>query len=386
MIKKDRLIRTLQALIRINSENPSGTEHRIAAWVTGYLSKLGLPCSRHIFKKDRPNIIARIKGESADSSANPSRRSLLITPHLDTVPAGKGWRYDPFAGRIIGSRIYGLGATDCKCNLAVALETIHSLREERAVLGYDLVFAATADEESGSTYGLIPLMRKGVLDVDAAVVLDADDFEVIVAQKGLLHLKISVEGKRAHGAYPWLGINAIDLMTRILSGLKRYGFKSVRKNPYLRRPTINVGTIRGGDKVNIVAGWCECELDFRYLPGMSVQTIIADVKRLVRSIARHATVKIEGVQKPYEIDRSHPLVRSYLGALRSAGRRGAVRGSEGATVITFFQEKGIPAIATGFGCSGCAHMVDEYVTVDNLYRGGLVLEGFLRTMRFADRS
>jgi succinyl-diaminopimelate desuccinylase len=383
MIKKDRLIRTLQALIRINSENPSGTEHKIASWVSGYLGKLGLSCSQHVFKKDRPNVIARIKGESADSS----RSSLLITPHLDTVPAGKGWRYDPFAGRIIGSRIYGLGATDCKCNLAVALETIHSLREERAVLGYDLVFAATADEESGSTYGLIPLMRKGMLNVDAAVVLDADDFEVIVAQKGLIHMKLSVQGKRAHGAYPWLGINAIDLMARILSGLKKYRFKVVRKNAYLRQPTINVGTIRGGDKVNIVAGWCECELDFRFLPGMSAQAIIADVKRLVRSIARNSAVKIEGIQKPYEIDRSHPLVRAYLGALRDrAGRRAAVHGSEGATVITFFQERGIPAIATGFGCSGCAHMVNEYVTVDNLYQGGLVLEGFLRTMRFAPEA
>jgi succinyl-diaminopimelate desuccinylase len=383
MIKKDRLIRTLQALIRINSENPSGTERRIASWVSGYLGKLGLSCSQPVFKKDRPNVIARIRGESAGSS----RSSLLITPHLDTVPAGKGWRHDPFAGRIIGSRIYGLGATDCKCNLAVALETIHSLREERAVLGYDLVFAATADEESGSTYGLIPLMRKGMLNVDAAVVLDADDFEVIVAQKGLIHMKLSVQGKRAHGAYPWLGINAIDLMARILSGLKKYRFKVVRKNAYLRQPTINVGTIRGGDKVNIVAGWCECELDFRFLPGMSAQAIIADVKRLVRSIAGNSTVKIEGIQKPYEIDRSHPLVRAYLDALRDrAGRRAAVHGSEGATVITFFQERGIPAIATGFGCSGCAHMVNEYVTVDNLYRGGLVLERFLRTMRFAPEA
>lgn len=382
MIKKDRLIRTLQALIRINSENPSGTEREIAAWVAGYLGKLGLSCSQRAFKKDRPNVIARIKGESADSS----RRSLLITPHLDTVPAGKGWRHDPFAGRIIGSRIYGLGATDCKCNLAVALETIHSLREERVILGYDLVFAATADEESGSTYGLVPLMRKGILDVDAAVVLDADDFEVIIAQKGLLHMKLSVQGKRAHGAYPWLGINAIDLMARILLGLKKYRFKAVRKNAYLRPSTINVGTIRGGDKVNIVAGWCECELDFRYLPGMSGQAIIADVKRFVRSIARQSAVKIEGIQKPYEIDRGHPLVCAYLDALRSGGRRARVRGSEGATVITFFQERGIPAIATGFGCSGCAHMVDEYVTIDNLYRGGLVLEGFLRTMRFAPKS
>ena len=95
------------------------------------------------------------------------------------------------------------------------------------------------------------------------------------------------------------------------------------------------------------------------------------------------SVEVEGIQKPYEIDRRHPLVSSYLAALGALGKPRRVHGSEGATVITFFQDRGIPAIATGFGCSGCAHMVDEYVTIDNIYNGGLILENFLRTMRFA---
>jgi acetylornithine deacetylase/succinyl-diaminopimelate desuccinylase-like protein len=59
-----------------------------------------------------------------------------------------------------------------------------------------------------------------------------------------------------------------------------------------------------------------------------------------------------------------------------------LKGSEGATVITFFQEKNIPAIATGFGSKGCAHIADEYVAIDNLYKGTLVLEEFLRSYRF----
>ncbi|MFA5099368.1 MAG: M20 family metallopeptidase [Candidatus Omnitrophota bacterium] len=374
MIKKDRLIKTLQALIRIHSENPAGTEKEIAAWVGAYLAKLGIISRRYVFQKDRPNVIARIKGAS--------RKSLLITPHLDTVPAGEGWRYDPFSGRISGGRIYGLGATDCKCNLAVALEAIRSLCEDKVTLGYDLVFAATADEESGSAYGLIPLIQKGLLRVDAAVVLDADDFEVIVAQKGLLHMKVAMRGKRAHGAYPWLGVNAIDQMAGFLSRLHSYRFAGVRKNQYLRMPTINVGTIRGGDKVNIVAGWCESELDIRFLPGMPARKIIADIRRMAGACSKHVSVEIEGIQKPYEIDRSHPLVSSYLEALGACGKRMRVHGSEGATVITFFQDRGIPAIATGFGCSGCAHMVDEYVTVDNIYTGGRILDNFLRTLTF----
>ncbi|MFA6383836.1 MAG: M20 family metallopeptidase [Candidatus Omnitrophota bacterium] len=376
MIKKSRLIKTLQALIRIHSENPGGSEKDIAAWVAAYLSRLGIASRQHVFQKGRPNVIARLKGSGA------VRKSLLITPHLDTVPAGKGWRHDPFTGHVSGGRIYGLGSTDCKCNIAVALETIHSLREDNVTLGYDLVFAATADEESGSVHGLIPLIQKGLLRVDAAVVLDADDFEVIVAQKGLVHLKLTMRGRRAHGAYPWLGVNAIDQMSGFLSRLRDYRFKKTKKNPYLRMPTINVGTIRGGDKVNIVAGWCSCELDVRYLPGMSAHKIIADIRRLARAFSKHVSVEIGDIQKPYEIDRSHPLVTAYLDALGACAKPRRVHGSEGATVITFFQDRGIPAIATGFGCSGRAHMVDEYALVKNVYTGGKILDKFLRTLMF----
>jgi acetylornithine deacetylase/succinyl-diaminopimelate desuccinylase-like protein len=58
-----------------------------------------------------------------------------------------------------------------------------------------------------------------------------------------------------------------------------------------------------------------------------------------------------------------------------------IKGSEGATVITFFQDQGIPAVATGFGCEGKAHAADEYITIDNLHSGALVLEEFLKNYK-----
>ncbi len=60
-----------------------------------------------------------------------------------------------------------------------------------------------------------------------------------------------------------------------------------------------------------------------------------------------------------------------------------IKGSEGATVITFFQNKNIPAVATGFTSSGCAHTADEYAKIDNLYKGALVLEEFLKKYQFS---
>jgi len=385
MVNKKRLIKLTQKLIQVNSENPPGDESRIAAFVKNYLEKLGLKTKIYEFKKKRSNVVAHLLGRN-------KKRCLLITPHLDTVPAGESWHFSPFQGKIRAGRIYGLGATDCKGNLASSLEAINSIVEDGTVLDYNLIFAATADEENGSGLGLLPLLDKGILNPDAAVVLDSDDFNIIITQKGLMHLKVKIQGRKAHGAYPWQGINAIDIAVDILKELKTHKF-IYAKNKYLKPPTLNIGTIKGGDKVNVVADWCEFELDVRFLPGMSEGAILKYIQGIIRKYARKfsrlsgmpqnaATIEIEGIQKPYWINKNQPLVKYLKMAAKKLKIQPRIKGSEGATTITFFQEKDIPAIATGFGCEGCAHITDEYVKINNLYKGTMVLEEFLKIYRF----
>jgi succinyl-diaminopimelate desuccinylase len=378
MINKKRLIKLTQRLIRINSENPPGNESKIGLFVKDYLDKIGLENKIYEFKKDRLNVVSILKGKDKE-------HSLLITPHLDTVPSGKNWHFGPFKGVLKKGRIYGLGATDCKGNLAVALEVLHSLQEDNSILDYNLIFAATADEETGSCLGLIPLLEKGILKPDVAVVLDSDDFKIIITQKGLIHLKIKIKGKRAHGAYPWQGINAIDLALDIIKKIKTHKFNYPR-NKYLKPPTVNIGTIKGGDKVNIVADWCEFELDFRFLPDMSAEKILNKIKTIIKKYAQKFNIEIEGIQKPYVIGERHPLVCGLAAAMQRLKVRPRIRGSEGATTITFFQKKKIPAIACGFGSKGCAHSVDEYVKINNLYKGAQVLEEFLKNYKFNGRD
>ncbi|MFA5345031.1 MAG: M20 family metallopeptidase [Candidatus Omnitrophota bacterium] len=374
MVNKVRLIKLTRKLIQINSENPPGDESVLANFVQGYLKGLGLRAKIYEFKRNRSNVLAYLEKPG-------NRRQLLITPHLDTVCAGENWRFNPFAAKIAGNRIYGLGATDCKANLAVALEAINSLVEDKKCLDYNLVLAATADEECGSGLGLIPLLDKKILKPDAALVLDADDFEIIVAQKGLMHLKIRIEGKRAHGAYPYLGVNAIDIALDVIKDIKNHKFH-YSKNKYLKAPTLNVGTIHGGDKVNIVADRCEFELDFRFLPGTKPEEILDVLKKILHKRAKKYKIEESSIQQTYSISERHPLVSVLKEAMRDFGVRPHLTGSEGATVITFFQHKNIPAIASGFGCFGCAHISDEYVKIDNLYKGAKVLERFLANYKF----
>jgi succinyl-diaminopimelate desuccinylase len=375
MVNKKRLIKLTRNLISINSENPPGDEFCIGRFIKKYLNNLGIDAKIYEFKNRRYNVVAHLNGRD-------NRCSLLVTPHLDTVPAGNNWKRNPFAGKIYKDKIYGLGATDCKGNLACALESINSIVEDGVVLNYNLIFAATADEESGSALGLISLLSKGILRPDAAVILDAEDFEIIVTQKGLMHLKIKIKGRRSHGAYPWRGINAIDIAIGIIREIKEHKFRYI-KNKYLRPPTVNIGTIKGGDKVNIVADWCEFELDFRFLPGMQAKDLLRDVKCIIKKHTQEFKIEIESIQAPYSINETHPLVTYLKNSMRELNIKPAIKGSEGATVITFFQRKNIPAVACGFGSSGCAHTVDEYVKIDNLYKGTYLLEQFLKDYKFS---
>lgn len=374
MVNKRRLIKTIQKLVSLDSQNPPGDESKIADFVGKYLKALGLRIKTYTFKNKRVNLVAALKGKTG-------KKRLLVTPHLDTVPAGKNWKKKALCAKITGNKIYGLGTTDCKGNLAAGMEAIHSLVEDGVKLDYDLVFAATADEESGSELGLIPLLERKILKADAALVLDADDFEIVITQKGLMHLKVKIHGKKAHGAYPWLGANAIDMAAKIITDLKEQN-KIYSRNKYLRGPTINVGTIKGGDKVNVVSDWCEFELDFRFLPGSSVKVILRNLKKTIAKRARNFKIEIQGIQEPYYMPPGHPLVRSLVSAMKNLRISPRISGSEGATVITFFKKMNIPAIATGFGKEGCAHIADEYANLNNLYNGSRVLVEFLKNYKF----
>lgn len=370
MIDKNRLIRLTQKLIQINSENPPGNEFPLAQLVAKNLRSWGFQVKSFEFAKRRPNIIGILKGKS-------KKGALLFSPHLDTVPAGNGWRFNPFSGKIIDGKIYGRGATDCKGNLAVGLEVMHSLSEDKVKLKRDIIFAATCDEEVGSGLGIIPLIKKGILKPAAAVILDSDEFNIIIAQKGLIHFKIKLFGKKAHGAYPHLGVNAIEIAAKIINDFKNYKFR-YRKHPLLKAPTINIGTIKGGDKVNMVADSCEFEVDLRFLPGMQAKAILKKIKTIIQKRTKRFKIEVSGIQEPCEMNREHPLAKNLLKVSKRFIPKASFKGSEGATVISFFLQKNISALATGFGKEGMAHSTDECVGINDLYKGALVLEEFVK--------
>ncbi|NTV28948.1 MAG: M20 family metallopeptidase [Candidatus Omnitrophica bacterium] len=375
MINRSRLIKLTQKVLSIDSQNPPGNEVAIADFVVKDMRDIGLDVRVVSYAKDRPNVLATWRGSLPRKQA--ASQALLITPHTDTVPVGKGWKFDPFGKDISGGKIYGRGASDDKGNLACAMEALRSLREEGYLPKKDIVLAATADEETGSHMGIKPLLNKGVLRPGLALVLDSVDFDTVIAQKGLFHSRIRVFGKKAHGATNWLGVNAIELAAKIIRKLKKHECR-FRKHALLNHPTVNIGTIRGGDKVNMVADFCEFSVDIRYMPGTDPKKVVKQVQDIVDSVAEKSELVIDDLQLPYEIDRDDAYVAAFLRAAKKCGQKARLQGSDGATVISFFQHYNIPAFATGFGKSGTLHADDEYAEVKTLCNGARVLEEFIR--------
>ena len=375
MINKRRLVSLTRDVIGFNSQNPPGNEKALAHFLKKDLESLGLEVKAYAFKNNRPNVTALLKGSLPRKEA--SKKAILITPHIDTVPFGKGWKFDPLGGKIHRGKIYGRGASDDKGNLACCMEVMHSLIEDKTSLKRDLILAATVDEETGSHCGIIPLLSKKILRPQVALILDSDEFDAIIAQKGLIHARVQIFGKKAHAAYHWLGCNAIEQASQIIQDLKTHPFK-FRRHPLLRAPTTNIGTIRGGDKVNMVADFCEFALDVRYLPGTNPRGLINEIKTVIRRTTERFKFIIDDLQDPYEMDRCHPFVKTYLNTAQKMSYKTILKGSEGATVMTFFKKYGIPAFATGYASRGTAHTTDEYVSIENLYQGAKLLEAFLK--------
>lgn len=366
--KNKRAIDLLQDLIRIPSENPGGTEKEIANYIVNFFSSLGYAPEIVEYVQDRSNVVCMIKADAA-------KKTILLSPHIDTVPAGSGWKHDPFAGIIVGKKLYGRGAADCKINAAVAMEVLRQLSEgDFKLQNLNILFAATADEETGSHHGFVPLIKE-LPFCDYSLILDGDDFSIGNAQKGLLHVKIDIGGIKAHGAYLELGDNAViktvNVYSRIQAWVKRYNSENKKA-----QITLNLGKIHGGDKVNMVPDLCTIELDLRFLSPMKLKYLVKEIKSLVKEVDKKAKVTILHQQKESFCDKSSMLVKVLKKTLKKQKKKVKFKLFKGATVLSFLPKKS-QAVIIGFGDANVFHMTNEHVKVKNITDGVEFLKEFL---------
>ena len=102
-----------------------------------------------------------------------------------------------------------------------------------------------------------------------------------VAAKGVVAMRLRVDGRAAHGATPWLGENAILRALDVFRAIESLPFAS-RSSELFDRPSINLGRILGGDALNKVPDTCFIDVDIRYLPEQDPDAILAEVGGMPR--------------------------------------------------------------------------------------------------------
>ncbi|MBM4323828.1 MAG: M20 family metallopeptidase, partial [Deltaproteobacteria bacterium] len=306
--------------------------------------------------------------------------NLIFNGHIDVVPSGDPaqWKYPPYGGKLYKGRIYGRGSSDMKGGIASFIHAIAMVDRSNIPLNQgSLILHLVSDEESHGHQGMGYLAKKGLIKGDAVIVGEPTNLDLIIAQKGALWFKITTFGKSAHGSRPSQGINAIEKMTKLMDRLN--SIPLLKEHSLLGKPTINIGKIQGGAKVNMVPDRCEIEVDRRLLPNENKEEILREIKEAIESLqAQDPLLKyqIEEIDyaEPSEIHPDEEIVRIGLEAVKEVlGERPKVRGFSGFTDARFYiNQFHIPTLIFGPGGTDQSHTTDESVEVNNLIQAAKV--------------
>ena len=177
-----------------------------------------------------------------------------------------------------------------------------------------------------------------------------------VAHRGALWLEIEVMGKSAHGGRPWLGVNAVSKAARIVAAIEDELVPSLQHltHPLLPAPTINIGSLEGGTKVNLVADRAVLQIDRRLLPGEDVKTAKSQVTRLCNGIcaadSEDWSVEIRQIMHvtPGEVDPNSLIVRACQSAhAKITGTPALIGATAGFEDAHFLLDAGIPTAMYG---------------------------------------
>ncbi|MGA2518922.1 MAG: M20 family metallopeptidase [Thermodesulfobacteriota bacterium] len=381
-IRKKELVDLTIHLVQIATENPPGNEKTAAQFLRSLLSRMGFKIKTVLSPRGRWNIIAERRWGKGG-------RTLIFNGHLDVVPAGdpSQWKYPPFEGKLSKGRIYGRGASDMKSGIVSFIHALATIERSKIRLHRGAVILhLVSDEESHGHQGMGFLTQKVGIQGDAALVGEPTDLQPVIAQKGALWLRISTFGKSAHASRPHLGVNAVEKMTKLIERLNSILLE--KEHPLLGKPTLSIGTIQGGTKINIVPDRCEIEVDRRILPGEKKEAVLGEMKAILDSLRPQDPLfqyRMEEIDfaEPSEVDPEEEIVRIGVEAIQEVmGKKPLLRAFSGFTDSRFYvNHYHIPTLILGPGGVDQAHTTNESVEVEALLQAahiyGLIVMNYL---------
>lgn len=313
------------------------------------------------WQQTRANIWARVKSSGL-------KPGLLFACHLDVVGPGEApWQHPPFSGLHSDGKIYGRGATDMKGGIAAAVAAIRQIVDAGTSLLGDIVFVASAGEETDSSGAIRFLARRCDLPEFAGVVIpEPTDFDVITAHRGMFWIEVATKGKTAHSATAHLGVNAISSMNTLLDELESYK-ANVETHELLGDCSMSINTITGGEALNVVPDKCTIGIDFRTLPGQDGADILRDMQHIFAKLASanpdfDAEISIVRQVEPLETDCSSGFVRDFCSTVGIAETKAIGFTTDG----PHFAELGAPVLIFGPGKPEICHKPDEYIEISDV--------------------
>jgi acetylornithine deacetylase len=325
----------------ISTPSFSKEEEKTAAAIEEYLQSKDIPVQRL-----RNNIWAKNK------HFDPAKPTLLLNSHHDTVKPNKAYTLDPFTPIEKDGKLYGLGSNDAGGCLVSLIATFIWFYEQKD-LSYNLLLAASAEEEISGHDGielLVPVLGK----VDWAVVGEPTQMQLAVAEKGLLVLDCTSQGKAGHAAREE-GDNAIYKALKDIEWFSTYRFPKV--SSLLGPVKMSVTVIDTDNRAhNVVPSQCHFVVDIRVNELYTFEEILAIIRNHVSSETTPRSLRM----RSSSISLDHAVVQSGIRAGRSY--YGSPTTSDKALMP-------FPALKTGPGDSARSHTADEFIFIDEVRQG-----------------
>ncbi|MCG5235844.1 ArgE/DapE family deacylase [Xanthobacter oligotrophicus] len=384
----------LAELVKVPSDNPPGDCAPHAARAADLLEGLGHVVERHVVPADR------VKAAGMISVTNLIVRHrfgdgpvIALNAHGDVVPPGEGWTKDPFGAEVVDGRMYGRGVAVSKSDFATYAFALDALKRSGLPLKGTVELHFTYDEEIGGEVGPGWILEQGITKPDYAVSAGFT-YGVVVGHNGCLHLEVEVNGKSAHAALPFTGIDALEAANHILTAL--YAYRGTLKDKVsevagIGSPQLTVGLISGGINTNVVPDRVTFRLDRRIVPDENPEVVEAEVRKVIADAASafpKARVEVRRIllARPLVPSEGTKVLSSVLCRNASAVTGETVK-ETGVPIYTdarLYAEAGVPVVLYGAGPhtieEANGHRADENLLLSDLDKATLVIALTLRDL------
>ena len=278
---------------------------------------------------------------------DPARPTILLNSHIDTVKPASGWVHDPFIPVLENGKLVGLGSNDAGASVVTLLHAFFILTQQQQT--YNLIFAATAEEEVSGKNGIESLLKE-LPKIDFAIVGEPTQMNMAVAEKGLMVLDCTATGIAGHAARNE-GENAIYKAIQDIEWFRTYEF--AKKTDLLGPVKMSVTQINAGTQHNVVPDKCSFVVDVRSNEMYSNEEILEEIRTYVSCEVQPRSTRLSSTATPLD----HPVV---------------MRGEElklllfGSPTLSDQALMPFPSLKMGPGYSARSHTADEYILTDEI--------------------